>query len=265
VIAPIVAGLAIFAAFIAWERRAHDPMLELGLFRRGNFAWGNVETLAMYGGLGIMGFVLVLYLQQVGGFDAFEAGLSLLPLTIVMFTLSRRFGMLADRHGPRLFMGAGPLVCAAGLAVLAVSIDETPKLVPDVLPGVVLFALGLSITVAPLTAAILADADERNAGIASGINNAVARVASLLATASIGAVIGGTLDLDGFRMAMMFATGLLVAGGLIGLLRIRNPRRPVPAEDCPGGQLTGQPKPAWCPDEEPATPPARAAAAPAPS
>ena len=141
-------------------------------------------------------------------------------------------------------MGVGPLVCAGGLAVLAVSIDETPGLLPDVLPGVVLFALGLSITVAPLTAAILADADEHNAGIASGVNNAVARVAGLLATASIGAIIGGAVDLDGFRIGMTFAAVLLAIGGLIGLLFIRNePRRErVLAEDCPGGQITGAPR-----------------------
>jgi hypothetical protein len=112
------------------------------------------------------------------------------------------------------------------------------------------FAVGLSVAVAPLTAAILADADEENAGIASGVNNAVARVASLLAVAGVGAVIGGTLDLDGFRMAMTFSVALLAAGGAIGLLRIKNPRRPVAAEDCPGGQFAGQPKPAWCPEED---------------
>src|SRR5688500_8505508 len=105
---PIVAGLAIFAAFLAWERRERDPMLPLGLFSRGNFAWGNVETLAVYGGLGACFFLLVLFLQQVGGLDAFDAGLATLPTTIVMFLLSRRFGALADRYGPRLFMGLGP-------------------------------------------------------------------------------------------------------------------------------------------------------------
>ena len=257
---PVLAGLGVFAGFLAWERRARDPMLPLGLFGRGNFAWGNVETLALYGGLGATFFLLVLFLQQVGGLDALEAGLSTLPTTIVMFLLSRRFGALADRRGPRLFMGVGPLICAAGTLLLMAMVDETPSLVAEVLPGVVVFALGLSITVAPLTAAILADADEHNAGIASGVNNAVARVASLLATAGIGAVIGGTLDLDGFRMGMAFAATLMAAGGLIGLARIRNPRREVHAEDCPGGQLAGQPKPAWCPeeDEEPAFPLARA-------
>ncbi len=247
---PIAAGLAVFAAFLAWERRQRDPMLPLGLFTRGNFAWGNVETLAAYGGLGIVFFILTLFLQQVGGFDAFEAGLASLPTTIVMFLLSKRFGALADRYGPRLFMGIGPLVCAVGTVFLLLMVDESPSLVADVLPGVTIFGIGLAITVAPLTAAILADADEQNAGIASGVNNAVARVASLLAVAGVGAVIGGTLDLDGFRMGLWFSVVLLALGGAIGLLRIRNPRREVAAEDCAGGQLAGQPKPAWCEDED---------------
>jgi EmrB/QacA subfamily drug resistance transporter len=261
VVVPIMVGFAVFAAFLAWERRDPDPMLPLGLFSRGNFAWGNVETLSLYGGLGVTFFLLVLFLQQVGGMDAFEAGLATVPATLVMFALSRRFGMLADRHGPRLFMGIGPLVSALGVLSLIAMIDERPSLVGDVLPGVGLFSVGLSITVAPLTAAILADADEANAGIASGVNNAVARVASLLATAAIGAVIGGTLDLDGLRMGLGFAAILMVVGGVIGLLRIRNPQRDVHAEDCPGGQLAGQPKPAWCPDDDGApAAPAEAAA-----
>jgi EmrB/QacA subfamily drug resistance transporter len=238
----IVGGIAVFAAFLVWERRWRDPMLPLGLFRRGNFAWGNIETLAMYGGLGVMFFVLVLFLQQVGGFTAVEAGAATLPATLVMFALSRRFGALADRFGPRLFMGVGPLVSALGALMLLMAIDETPSFWGDVLPGVLVFSVGLSIAVAPLTAAILADADEHNAGIASGVNNAVARVAGLLATAAVGVLVGGTLDLDGFRMAMGFACALLAAGGLIGLLRIRNPRRSVPCAECPGGQLAGAPR-----------------------
>jgi EmrB/QacA subfamily drug resistance transporter len=238
----IAAGLAVFAVFLAWERRERDPMLPLELFRRGNFAWGNVETLAMYGGLGAMFFVLVLFLQQVAGWSAVEAGASTLPATIVMFLLSRRFGALADRLGPRLFMGFGPLVSAVGVLLLLMMVGETPSFFADVLPGILVFSLGLSITVAPLTAAILADADEHNAGIASGVNNAVARVAGLLATAAIGVVVGGTLDLDGFRMALAFAAILLASGGVIGLLRIRNPRRDVPCAECPGGQLAGAPR-----------------------
>jgi predicted MFS family arabinose efflux permease len=229
-------------------------MLPLGLFGRGNFAWGNVETLCMYAGLGAMFFVLVLFLQQVGGFSATEAGLATLPTTLIMFATSRRFGAIADRIGPRLFMGVGPIVASAGVLLELLLIDENPSFLSEVLPGVTLFSLGLSLTVAPLTAAILADADAHNAGIASGVNNAVARVAGLLATAAIGAVVGGTLDLDGFRMGMAFAATLLFVGGLIGLLFVKNephhvraadeavPEREVHAEDCAGGQLVGAPR-----------------------
>lgn len=223
---PLAGGVVVFGSFLAWERRAPDPMLPLGLFRRGNFAWGNVETLLMYGGLGVQFFLLVLFLQQVGGYDALEAGLATVPATVVMFVLARRFGALADRYGPRAFMGFGPLISAAGTLMLLLMMDEQPAFLTEVLPGMLVFSLGLSTTVAPLTAAILADADEHNAGIASGVNNAVARVASLLATASIGAIIGGTLDLDGFRIGLGFAAALLALGGVVGLLGIRNaPRR----------------------------------------
>jgi EmrB/QacA subfamily drug resistance transporter len=269
VLVPILLGVAVFAAFLAWERRARDPMLPLGLFGRGNFAWGNVETLCMYGGLGMMFFVLVLFLQQVGGFSAIEAGLATLPTTIVMFALSRRFGALADRFGPRIFMGVGPIVAAGGVLLELLLIDASPDFVTEVLPGVVVFSLGLSLTVAPLTAAILADADAHNAGIASGVNNAVARVAGLLATASVGAIVGGTVDLDGFRTGMAFAAGLLALGGLIGLLFVRNAPHhvreaderghEVRAEECAGGQLVGAPRDAaGCPPDE-ADAPRRAA------
>ena len=252
VLLPILGGAALFAGFLLYERRVRDPMLPLGLFRRGNFAWGNVETFAMYGGLGAMFFVLVLFLQQVGGYTALEAGLATLPTTIVMFTLARRFGAMADRMGPRLFMGIGPLVSSFGVLLELLLIDADPAFATEVLPGVVVFSLGLSMTVAPLTAAILADADAENAGIASGVNNAVARVASLLATAAIGAVIGGALDLDGFRVALGFAATLLALGGICGLVFIRNaPRHEVHAEECPGGALHAAPVDA----ARPATPP----------
>lgn len=185
---PLVGGIAIFAAFLVHEARTPDPMLPLGLFRRRNFAIGNLETFSMYGGLSIVFFFLVLFLQQVAGFNALEAGLATLPSTVVMFLLSKRFGALADRFGPRFFMGVGPLLSAAGLAWF-VRIDADVYYIVDVLPGLLVFSLGLAMTVAPLTAAVLADADESNAGIASGVNNAIARVAGLLGIAALGAVV----------------------------------------------------------------------------
>jgi predicted MFS family arabinose efflux permease len=193
VVLPAVAGIALLATFLWWEARTPDPMLPLGLFRRRNFAVGNAQTFAMYGGLGITFFFLVLFLQQVAGYDALQAGLATLPSTVVMFLLSKRAGRLADRLGPRLFMGVGPLVAAAGLALMQ-RIGASPDYWADVFPALFVFSLGLAATVAPLTATVLADADERNAGIASGVNNAVARVASLLAVAALGAVVSASFS-----------------------------------------------------------------------
>jgi EmrB/QacA subfamily drug resistance transporter len=191
VLGPLLAGVALLGAFAAWERRTSHPMLPLQLFRRRNFTVGNLQTLAMYGGLAIMGFLLVLYLQQVAGYTPVEAGLATVPIVLVMFTLSRYAGRLADRYGPRLFIGGGPLVGAAGLALLT-RVGADPAYATDVLPPVLVFSLGLAATVAPLTATVLADADETQAGIASGVNNAVARVAGLLGVAAIGAVVASS-------------------------------------------------------------------------
>jgi EmrB/QacA subfamily drug resistance transporter len=185
---PGLGGIVLLALFLVHERRTSHPMLPLGLFARRNFAVGNVETFAMYGGLSVTFFFLVLFLQQVAGYDALEAGLATMPSTVVMFLLSKRAGRLADRLGPRLFMGGGPLLAAAGLALM-MRMDADVDYATDLLPALVVFSLGLSATVAPLTATVLADADESNAGIASGINNAIARVAGLLAVAALGAVV----------------------------------------------------------------------------
>lgn len=194
---PLVAGVAMLAAFLAWESRHRDPMLPLGIFRRRNFAVGNAETFTMYAGLGTVFFFLVIFLQQVAGYDALQAGVAMLPTTLITFVASKRFGALADRLGARWFMGFGPLVGACGL-LLFLRIDSTFSYATDLLPALVLFSVGLSLTVAPLTATVLADADESNAGIASAVNNAIARVAALLATAALGAVVaaqfGSSLD-----------------------------------------------------------------------
>jgi EmrB/QacA subfamily drug resistance transporter len=292
VIVPMLGGIALLAAFVAHEARTPHPMLPLGLFRRRNFAVGNIETLAMYGGLSAMIFFLVLFLQQVAGYDALEAGLATVPITIVMFCLSRRAGKLADRYGPRWFMGFGPLVAATGLALLQ-RVGADVNYVTDLLPAILVFALGLAATVAPLTATVLADADEHNAGIASGVNNAIARVAGLLAVAALGAVVAaqfgssidsnlanrrlspaaqrvvqnakartlGTVNASGlppaeraavaraaedasvsaFHRGVGIAAALVAMGGVLGLAGIRNPKREVPCEGCPGGQLAGAP------------------------
>jgi EmrB/QacA subfamily drug resistance transporter len=185
---PMIGGFALLAVFIYWEAHTPSPMLPLSLFKRRNFAIGNIETFTMYGGLGVVFFLLVLYLQEVAGYTALAAGFALLPSTVVMFLLSKRIGVLADRHGPRLFMGLGPLTAALGLTLM-LRLGAHVNYATDLLPALVVFSLGLSATVAPLTAAVLSDADESNAGIASGVNNAIARIAGLIAIASIGAVI----------------------------------------------------------------------------
>jgi len=193
VIVPLPAGVALLACFVLHEARARDPMLPLSLFSRGNFSVGNLQTLSMYAGLAIMSFFLILFLQQIGGYTPLQSGLATLPITLVMLTLSRRFGALADRFGPRLFMGLGPLIAACGL-LLFQRLGAHVDYLSDVLPAVIVFALGLSMTVAPLTAAVLADVHEREAGIASAVNNAIARVAALLGTAAVGAAVAASFS-----------------------------------------------------------------------
>jgi EmrB/QacA subfamily drug resistance transporter len=248
---PLVAGIGFLVLFVAYERRTAEPMLKLELFSRRNFAVGNAETLAMYGGVAILFFFLVIYLQEVAGYSAVRSGLTTVPVTVVMFALSRRFGALADRHGPRLFMGCGPLVAAGGILLL-LRVGMHPSYLTDLLPALLIFALGLTATVSPLTATVLADADESDAGIASAVNNAVARVAGLVGVAVVGVVVAGTLTGDtfapnqesvhAFHVAVAICAALVAAGGVAGLAGIVNPRRHVKAEQCPGGQLSGAPE-----------------------
>jgi EmrB/QacA subfamily drug resistance transporter len=255
---PLIAGVVLFAAFVAYERRAADPMVELALFSRRNFAAANLETLAMYAGLSVLFFFLIIFLQQVAGYSAIRSGLTTLPVTAVMFVLSRRFGALADRHGPRLLMGAGPLVAAGGVLLL-LRVGMRTSYLSDLLPALLVFGLGLAMTVAPLTATVMADAGEDDAGIASAINNAVARVAGLVGVSVIGLVVSGSLTRDtfqrsaasvhAFHLALLVCAGLVAAGGVMGALGIVNPGREVDARGCSGGQLVGAPKrAAGCPD-----------------
>ncbi len=191
VLVPLVGGIVLFGSFLAWERRASHPMMPLSLFRIRNFAVGNLTTLTLYSGLGVATFFLVLFIQQVGGYTPVQAGMSLLPITVVVFLLSKRFGILADRLGPQLFMGGGPIVAGLGLLLL-VRVNGNADYVTQILPGVLVFALGLSATVAPLTATVLGSVDPGRSGLASGVNNSVSRVAGLLAIAALGAVVAGS-------------------------------------------------------------------------
>jgi EmrB/QacA subfamily drug resistance transporter len=194
---PLVAGIACFALFLIHEARARHPMLDLGLFRIRNFAVANATTLAAYAGLIGGLFFVTLFLQQVVGYTALEAGLATTPISVLLFVLSPRFGRLASGTGPRLPMTAGPIVAGLGL-LLMLRIGADADYLADVLPGVLVFGLGLAATVAPLTATVLDAVPEHRVGIASGVNNGVSRVAGLLAIAILGAVIsahfGSSLD-----------------------------------------------------------------------
>ena len=224
ILASLFGGLAFLGAFVYWELHHDQPMLPLRLFRLRNFTFANVETFAVYAALSTLTFFLVLFLQQIAGYSPFRSGLATVPITFVMFFLSPRVGRLSMRLGPRFFMGVGPLICAAALLwirELSPGFDYWTELLPPLL----LFAVGLSLVVAPLTSTVLADAGERDAGIASGVNNAIARVAGLLGIAVVGAAIASSenaLDLPGYRQAMAITAVLIGVGGVIGLAGIRN-------------------------------------------
>jgi EmrB/QacA subfamily drug resistance transporter len=194
---PLIAGLVLLGLFVAHERRTDHPMLPLELFRSRNFSVGNLSTLGIYGGLGAATFFVTIYLQQVAGYSAIEAGLALVPVTAIMWLLSRRFGALADRIGPRALMGGGPIVAGIGLIWMG-RLDADVSYLTELLPGVLVFGLGLAATVAPLTTAVLGAVPEHNAGVASGVNNQVSRVAALLAIAAVSAVVAAafTTELD---------------------------------------------------------------------
>jgi EmrB/QacA subfamily drug resistance transporter len=219
-------GLVLLAVFLLWERRHPQPMLPLRLFSKRNFSFANLETLTVYAALSTLTFFLVLFLQQLAGYSPLKSGVTLVPITVVMFLLSPRVGRLSMRHGPRLFMGLGPIVAAIallGFVRLKPGFDYWTELLPPLL----LFSVGLSMIVAPLTSTVLADAGERDAGIAIGVNNAVARVAGLLGIAVVGAAIAGAdnkLDLSGYRMSMSITAALIAVGGVIGFSGIRNVR-----------------------------------------
>jgi EmrB/QacA subfamily drug resistance transporter len=228
------AGVLVGVGFVVVERRTRTPMVQPSLFRERQFTGANAMTLIVYGALGAVMFFLTLQLQTVLGYGPLLAGLATLPMTLLMLFLAARGGELGARIGPRLPMTVGPLVCAAGVAFLSL-LQAGSSYVTGVLPGVVLFGLGLCLLVAPLTATVLGAAPERYAGAASGVNNAVARAGSLLAVAALPAVVGLTGEAykdavvfsAAFRGAMWLSAGLLVVGGAVSWLLIRNPR---PAE-----------------------------------
>lgn len=224
----LLVGLAALASFLAVEARTPDPMLPLGLFRRRQFSAANAVTFVVYAALSGALFLLPLQLQRVSGYRPVAAGSALLPITLVMLLLSARAGRLATRIGPRLPMTVGPLLAGLGF-VLLTRVGPDATYVADVLPGVLVLGLGLAATVAPLTATVLAAAPDRQAGVASAVNNDVARTGGLLAVAVLPGLAGISaadyavpLALDaGFQRGMLIAAALCGLGGLLAAATIR--------------------------------------------
>jgi EmrB/QacA subfamily drug resistance transporter len=228
----LLVGAASFVGFVIVERRSRQPMVPPSIFRSAQFRAANMVTAAVYAGLGGVFFLLVMQLQNVLGYSAIEAGAATLPITALMLTLSARSGALAARIGPRLQMTAGPLLVAAG-ALLLTRVDAGATYVGAVLPAVLVLGLGLATAVAPLTATALASAEDRYAGVASGVNTTVARSAQLVAVAAlpVAAGITGAAFTDpaafsaGFQTAMVITAGLATLGSVIAFVGIRNPAR----------------------------------------
>ncbi|MGH8933489.1 MAG: DHA2 family efflux MFS transporter permease subunit [Egibacteraceae bacterium] len=243
ILAAAVAGLASLAGFVMVERRSSHPMLPLDIFASRQFTAANLVTFAVYGAMSGTFFLLVVHLQQVVGFTPLQAGAATLPITMLMLVLSARAGQVAQRIGPRVPMTVGPLLLATGLLMMA-RVGPGSGYVSDILPAVLLFGSGLVVTVAPLTAAVLAAADARHAGIASGVNNAVARAAGLLAVAIIPVLAGLTGDAyeepavfaAGFIRATLISAVLAAVGGVLAWLTISNdlaaPAAPKPEHHC---------------------------------
>nr|WP_246318650.1 MFS transporter [Leifsonia psychrotolerans] len=217
---PLVLGLIAFATFLWWESRTPHPMMPLSLFRVRNFWAGNLATVGIYAALSLGFFMVSIYLQEVGKFSATAAGLAGIPSTIMMLLFATLFGTLAGKYGARLFMTVGPIVAGCGFLWLLTAQPPIDFWL-HVVPGTVLLGLGLAITVAPLTAAVLGAIHPEQAGIGSAINNAVARVAGLIAIALVGTVTGDLLDVAGFQRVMVLAAALMFAGALVSWLGIR--------------------------------------------
>lgn len=233
-------GVASLAAFVWVEARSPGPMLPLGIFASRQFAAANLVTLVVYAALSGTFFLLVAFLQVSLGYSPVAAGAATMPITGLMLALSARSGALAQRIGPRIPLAAGPVVIAAAMLALA-QVGPGDRYLTAVLPAVVVFGLGLTLVVAPVTATVLAAADSRHAGVASGVNNAVSRVGGLLAVAVLPALAGITGDrfydpaamADGFGRAMVACAALAGAGGLLAWATIRRLPAPAPPGTAP--------------------------------
>jgi EmrB/QacA subfamily drug resistance transporter len=245
VLASLLGGAALLAAFCVIEARIEHPMLPLTVFRSRQFSAANGVTFVVYGALGGALFLVPVVLQEVSGYSPLEAGVAMLPLTVIMLALSARSAALASRIGPRLQMTAGPLLIAAGMALFT-RVHGSADYLTQVLPAVLVLGLGLATNVAPLTATALAAAPAEHSGIASAVNNDVARTASLIAVAVLPVLAGITGDVylhpaaltHGFHIAMLIAAVAAAAGGLLAALFIRNPPRRSAAAQAPADEDT---------------------------
>lgn len=252
---PLAAGIVLAACFVVVEiRRSPRSLVPVGVFASREFTAVNVVTLVMYAAMGLVFFLLVVQLQVSAGFSPIAAGSAMLPVTILMLLLSPRAGELAKRVGPRLPMTGGILLCAAGLLLMS-RITPDASYLADVLPAAVVFGLGLSSAVAPLTATVLATAEERYAGVASGINNALARTGGLLAVAAVPPLVGLTGEAydspasftRGFHTSMLAAAAMMVVAAAVTFVTIRRnvlasaPEPPAPG--CPVEAPTLCPRP----------------------
>lgn len=239
----LVVGVFALVGFVLVERRSSHPLVPPDLFTDRVFTAANVATLLIYAALGTVFVMLVLVLQVVSGFSPLQAGMALLPVTVIMLLFSARAGALAQRIGARIPMTVGPLVSACGLALMG-RIGPDASWLTDVLPAVVVFGIGLSLTVAPLTSTVLDAASDRHAGAASGVNNAVARAAGLLAVAVVPGVAGITGDTytdpvafaAGYRVTVWIGVALLIAAGVVSFLFVRTGRTATPDLSAGGGQ-----------------------------
>ena len=245
VAASAAAGCLLLVAFVLVERHRTDPMLPLTIFRSRQFSGANAATLANYIAIGAMFFFLSLQLQDVLGYSALAAGAASMPATLIMLFFSAQAGRLGQRIGARIPMTVGPIVLGAGLVLLA-GIEPGDSYLVSILPGVVVFGVGMTIFVAPLTTAVLGALPDERAGIASAVNNAVARLAQLFASAALPAAAGLSASTavgpgafsDGFYTAMLIAAAIAALGGLISWATIRGrdprvpPRHPSPSQAC---------------------------------
>lgn len=218
VVMPLLAGVLLAGMFIFYERRYKDPMVKLSLFASRNFTGANIMTFLMYGALGGYTFALVIYLQTYLHYSAFMAGIGLLPISICMILFAARVGRFATILGARLFMTVGPIIAGSGIFYL-LFLKPGDSYWISIFPGVVLFAIGLTLLVAPLTTTVMTAVDKRNSGIASGINNAVARSAGMIVVATLG-LFGAS---QAYSFAMTLCAVLAVASGLISFAFIRKP------------------------------------------